>query len=476
MAFRKPDTLFITYTHPDDQKQHGNRRAVSSFVSKSYRPTSKKIVFEKSQYRPFARKPLQPSKSGAVPTVGSSLLEPVPLRSHSESPQLTPLHSTDDGSVSNAARRSKSSSDFPVDPLISSFDGKSLVDILVERYGRALNMDRARYESLLNEVTVHAEGFHALMAQTQSSANINGSEQPDWKTLYHRGEVMKLLRQQMQSGPKKYMDCAIFTTSTLLTVEYAHTDHSAWLLHKRALRQLIVSRGTLQDFRFDLKDNLLRNEWFIQVLVKSRVVVDDCCSKKALRFKDRDVATNDLAEGMPPLFAALYERQIMTTTTCLLIKQLLVFLGHGSLYVTVDLHKYDCQLSSHRLDGENIQPILSMIAECKSGFIEHQVVYGLLLLMFGGQRAALSPTHLQTLDQAATDMITVKSRGCLTLRKSLLWSVMNIGCASITSPMHDWIPSMQHMIPLLNNSEKSTMELRSVLHAYYLYDTSDSPE
>jgi hypothetical protein len=71
-------------------------------------------------------------------------------------------------------------------------------------------------------------------------------------------------------------------------------------------------------------------------------------------------------------------------------------------------------------------------------------------------------------------MITVKSRGCLTLRKSLLWSVMNVGCASITSPMLDWIPSMQHMIPLLNNSEKNTMKLRSVLHAYYLYDTSDS--
>jgi hypothetical protein len=51
--FKKQDSIFITYTHPDDQKRRSNRRAVSSFVSKSYRPTSRKIVFEKTQYRPF---------------------------------------------------------------------------------------------------------------------------------------------------------------------------------------------------------------------------------------------------------------------------------------------------------------------------------------------------------------------------------------------------------------------------------------
>jgi hypothetical protein len=51
--FKKQDSIFITYTHPNDQKRRSNRRAVSSFVSKSYRPTSRKIVFDKTQYRPF---------------------------------------------------------------------------------------------------------------------------------------------------------------------------------------------------------------------------------------------------------------------------------------------------------------------------------------------------------------------------------------------------------------------------------------
>lgn len=50
--------IFITYNDPSELKSKQNRRAVSSFASKSYRPTSKQIVLDRSHYRiGFSRRP-----------------------------------------------------------------------------------------------------------------------------------------------------------------------------------------------------------------------------------------------------------------------------------------------------------------------------------------------------------------------------------------------------------------------------------
>jgi hypothetical protein len=63
--FKNQDTIFIIYHHPSEQKQRTNRQAVSSFISRSYRPTTKRIVFDKSNYRPF----LQRCQSASSPSV-----------------------------------------------------------------------------------------------------------------------------------------------------------------------------------------------------------------------------------------------------------------------------------------------------------------------------------------------------------------------------------------------------------------------
>lgn len=70
MSFQNQEALFITYTHPSQQRKKENRKAVSSYVSRSYRPTSKKIVFPSTNFRPFILKQERPehvSTEDAVP-------------------------------------------------------------------------------------------------------------------------------------------------------------------------------------------------------------------------------------------------------------------------------------------------------------------------------------------------------------------------------------------------------------------------
>lgn len=53
MSYKPQDNVFITYNDPKEFKSKQNRRTVSSFASRSYRPTSKKIVLGRTLYRPF---------------------------------------------------------------------------------------------------------------------------------------------------------------------------------------------------------------------------------------------------------------------------------------------------------------------------------------------------------------------------------------------------------------------------------------
>lgn len=56
MAPSGQDNVFITYNNPTELKSKQNRRTVSSFASKSYRPTSRRIVLDRTHYRPFVRR------------------------------------------------------------------------------------------------------------------------------------------------------------------------------------------------------------------------------------------------------------------------------------------------------------------------------------------------------------------------------------------------------------------------------------
>lgn len=63
MSYRPQDNVFITYSSPEEFKSKKNRRVVSSVASKSYRATSKKIVLEKTLYRPLTCRPTSTQSS-----------------------------------------------------------------------------------------------------------------------------------------------------------------------------------------------------------------------------------------------------------------------------------------------------------------------------------------------------------------------------------------------------------------------------
>ena len=72
MAPSPQTNLFITYSSPSEFRSQKNRKAVSSFASRSYRATSKKINVDRNNYRPFVL------RSGGSPTPASSSASPSP--------------------------------------------------------------------------------------------------------------------------------------------------------------------------------------------------------------------------------------------------------------------------------------------------------------------------------------------------------------------------------------------------------------
>lgn len=471
MSFRKQDKLFITYSHPDDSKQQANRRAVSSFVSKSYRPTSKKIVFEKSNYRAFELRPAPSTPSSSE--IQALNCTPVPIashRAHSASP-LPTLADGDSLARPQLEKRPKSSNDLHDEVPDPVLEPGSLVDELTARLGAALGTTRSRYELLLKTALAHEECYHALITQVFSNVSTEGFHQPHWRTLYHRGETMKLLRQKIQSEASTSFDCAIFATSALLSVEYAHTDHPAWLLHKTALQHFVTSCGGFSGLCPDLKDEILRNEFFQQILVQSRLCSDNNASGSSLAFEDRDQLATPLAGPLPPVFAALVERRMLTATTLFLIQKIVVTFEQNEHSIP-ELWT-DCATSDRELHGIDLFAIKNIVKTRDCGFIEHQVVLALLIFIFNLHNNTNIAFYLEILDQAATDMISIRCRGRLPPRKTILWTIANIASAATTSPWHLEIPLMDHILMKLAPSKDNEASLRRLLSRYYLYDTTD---
>ena len=85
-----------------------------------------------------------------------------------------------------------------------------------------------------------------------------GFGQPHWRALYHRGESLRLLRSKVENSVASDDDASILTALWLLDVEYAHSEHKAWAMHKRAKERMVESRGGIRCLDADLQDELLR--------------------------------------------------------------------------------------------------------------------------------------------------------------------------------------------------------------------------
>jgi hypothetical protein len=86
MSYQPQDNVFITYNSPEEFKNKKNRRTVSSFASKSSRPTSKKIVLGRTLYRPFVERSNEssPNYAGSTPAGSEGRSEASPQNAETE--------------------------------------------------------------------------------------------------------------------------------------------------------------------------------------------------------------------------------------------------------------------------------------------------------------------------------------------------------------------------------------------------------
>lgn len=471
--FKKPDSLFITYTHPSDQKRKANKRAVSSFVSKSYRPTSRKIVFEKSHYRPFLQSQPSPSPPSAAADGVSKLSRPAVHRAHSENPKRLPAldGALDLHSLSETTAQPSPASSLDGGSLFSPEEEK-LVDTLTARFGLALNTERSRYERFLLVALDHAECYNAVLAQAYYRIDGDGFGNPHWRALYHRGEAMKLLREKMEL--RRDADYAIFTAVMLLSVEYAHTDYTAWLLHKKALERMVADKGGLQNIEATLRDEMLRNEFFLQVLVKGRVQVCSWSGGTTVRVQDVQPVDDAVLAGLPVVFMALALRMALSSSAAHFIGGFLTYLASVGRYRQLPPQYRSYELSAPGVSQDEMEKILNLVDARQSRYVEHQACLALLVYIFNlHNQEAPEAQYLSILDDAATEMITIKSSGPLGSRACLFWSIATIGAAAAESPWRLDMPFMGHIILKMAVGDEHTNELRQMLRSYYLYGANE---
>jgi hypothetical protein len=92
---------------------------------------------------------------------------------------------------------------------------------LTPRFTPALDTTTSRYLQWFNVSLQNAEQFHALIALSSMYENIDktGFGQPHWRSLYHRGESLRLLRSKVEGSMTGDDDASILTALWLLDIE-----------------------------------------------------------------------------------------------------------------------------------------------------------------------------------------------------------------------------------------------------------------
>jgi hypothetical protein len=271
-SHHQQDNLFITYNHPTELKSRKNRRSVSSFASRSYRLTSRKIVLDRSNYRPFIRRddsatpPLTPvDHSGKRPIRGDKQCTVLAIKSCA---YPRPPHPADDCALGSpkadpfvtypikvhdyvpflidycesirrisrlllvAATCMSSCHSLPASAILltaqSTLIRRSLtllltivINSLTPRFSPALGVATDRYLLWFNVSLQNAELFHALIALSRVYYDIDakGFGNTHWTALYHRGEALNGLRHKVEVAKAADDDAAILAALWLMDVD-----------------------------------------------------------------------------------------------------------------------------------------------------------------------------------------------------------------------------------------------------------------
>ncbi|OAG43794.1 hypothetical protein AYO21_02021 [Fonsecaea monophora] len=482
------NTIFITYNNPTDLKSRQNRRAVSSFASKSYRPTSKRIVLDRTLYRPFVRRP---DGGTPPPTAPSTEKKKLPTRKQgltSMSPEeVSPPREPQ--LRNDCVLGSPMADPFTTYPIRHATYVPFLVDyfirFLTPRFSPALAVETSRYLIWFNVAMQNSEMFHALIALSQVYYNIDvkGFGTTHWTALYHRGEALKQLRYKVETARSADDDAAILTALWLMDVDAAHGDLHAYAMHKRAKERMVSTRGGIRKLSAELQDELLKSEFFLPLLLHGRFVCELTDDDDVLvRFKeDRPIQPTQMG-AFQGLFTVLASKSLITSHALHILLRIFrqvpsepqCFRG-GSQGEGGEKDE-DKGLQSLDQDYSEMSRVLRIAEEVGPQSLHHRVLLALLIYIFNfhnqphlvhqAKRPSSSPTssstsppgdtttkshhpYLEILSTVALELSQPSNPDdptSVTEREVTLWTMVAIGSASSFSPWRLEIPFMGHLI------------------------------
>ncbi|KIW95110.1 uncharacterized protein Z519_03694 [Cladophialophora bantiana CBS 173.52] len=495
--------VFITYNNPTELKSRQNRRAVSSFASKSYRPTSKRIVLERTHYRPFVRRsdgetppPTDPKTKMKIPRIGTQ-------GPASTNPEEATLASTPCGVQpwNDCTLGTPVADPFTTYPISYTPYVPFLVDyfirFLTPRFSPALAVETSRYLIWFNVAMHNSELFHALIALSQVYYNIDvkGFGNTHWTALYHRGEALKQLRHKVETAESADDDAAILTALWLMDVDVAHGDLHAYAMHKRAKERMVLTRGGIRKLSAELQDELLKSEFFLPLLLHGRFVCELTTDDNVLvRFKEDDPVKSTQVGGFQGLFSVIAGKGLITTQTVEILQRIFKQVSREPQFVRSGRQRggfgedEENDSSSHPprpVDQafNEISRVLRITDEVRPQSLHHRLFLALLIYIFNfhNQPQLLPPAkppfsspsssssslsspssssssttiakirhpYLEILSNVALELSQPSNPNdpnLVTEREVTLWTMVAIGSASSFSPWRLEIPFMGHLI------------------------------
>ncbi|KIW67087.1 hypothetical protein PV04_06360 [Phialophora macrospora] len=485
MSPSSQNNIFITYTDPTELKSRQNRRTVSSFASKSYRPTSKRIILDRTRYRPFVRRP----DSETPPPAEDPKVDKRPIAAGKKHP---PAKTSDENSlVGEVQPRNDCALGSPMaDPFITyPITFRNYVPFLVDyfirfltpRFSPALAVETSRYLIWFNVAMHNPELFHALIALSQVYYNIDvrGFGNTDWTALYHRGEALKRLRQKVETGESSDDDAAILTALWLMDVDVAHGDLHAYAMHKRAKERMVLNRGGIRQLNAELQDELLKSEFFLPLLLHGRFVCELTDGDDLLvRFKENNPVQPTQIGGFQGLFSVIASKGLITSQAVKILQRIFKQISREPQLArnenTGDIPDDDQPVPTPVDQAYNeISRVLRITDEIEPRSLHHRLLLALLIYIFNfhNQPQVLPPAkaasstprnrkirhpYLEILSKVALELSQPSNpsdRNKVTEREVTLWTMVAIASASSFSPWRLDIPFMGHMIEWMEDDE-----------------------
>ncbi|OAP60852.1 hypothetical protein AYL99_05854 [Fonsecaea erecta] len=498
MPLASQNTVFITYNNPTELKSRQNRRAVSSFASKSYRPTSKRIVLDRTHYRPFVRR----SEGDTPPATGSKTKRKIPPSGKQDSEESSTPLPQEVQPRNDCILGSPMADPFTTYPISYAPYVPFLVDYFVRfltpRFSPALAVETSRYLIWFNVAMQNAELFHALIALSQVYYNIDvkGFGNTHWTALYHRGEALKQLRYKVERGKNADDDAAILTALWLMDVDVAHGDLHAYAMHKRAKERMVLTRGGIRKLNAELQDELLKSEFFLPLLLHGRFICEFTDDDNVLvRFKEDHPVKPAQMGRLQGLFAVIASKGLITSQAVEILHRIFRQLSREPQALHSGNQHEGGEESEGLRGSQQPQPVdqafnemsrvLQMTDEVVPQSLHHRLFLALLIYIFNfhnqpqllpvaktpssAPSSSSSPASIGTTTKARHPYLRILSDVALELsqpsnpgdpkavteREVTLWTMVAIGSASSFSPWRLEIPFMGHLIELM---EQDTAE------------------